>query len=63
MANSTKCFPAGTNKAFEIAGYVLLIVGVILLFFCIPGWAWLAILGLALIIAGYFLLRLSNTWR
>jgi len=63
LPNDTKCFPAGTNKIFEIVGYVLLIVGVILLFFCIPGWAWLAILGLALIIAGYFLLRLSNVWR
>ena len=63
MANSTKCFPASTNKVFEIVGYVLLVLGIILLFFCIPGWAWLAVLGLALMIAGYFLLRLSNTWR
>ncbi len=47
----------------EIVGYVLLALGVILLFFCIPGWAWLALLGLAFILVGCFLLRLSNGGR
>ena len=46
-----------------IAGYALLALGVLLLFLCIPCWAWLALLGLGLIVAGALLLRLSKAWR
>ena len=35
----------------------------LLLFLCIPCWAWLALLGLGLIVAGALLLRLSKAWR
>ena len=41
----------------------LLALGVLLLFLCIPCWAWLALLGLGLIVAGALLLRLSKAWR
>lgn len=58
-----KCYPAGQNKWLTIVGYVLLAAGLILLFVCIPGWAWAALIGVALIAAGGFLLRLSNAWR
>lgn len=46
-----------------IAGYALVIVGIILLFVCIPCWAWLALLGVGLMIAGVLLLRISKAWR
>lgn len=46
-----------------IAGYALVVLGIILLFACIPCWAWLALLGLGLMIAGVLLLKLSKAWR
>ena len=51
------------NTPLMIAGYALLALGVLLLFLCIPCWAWLALLGLGLIVAGALLLRLSKAWR
>lgn len=44
-------------------GIALLIVGVIFLFASIPGWAWIALLGLVLIVVGYILLKVSRSWR
>ena len=41
-----KCYPSGKNTPLMIAGYALLALGVLLLFLCIPCWAWLALLGL-----------------
>lgn len=58
-----KCYPAGKNTPLMIVGYALLALGVLLLFLCIPCWAWLALLGLGLIVAGALLLRLSKAWR
>ena len=58
-----KCYPSGKNTPLMIAGYALLALGVLLLFLCIPCWAWLALLGLGLIVAGALLLRLSKAWR
>lgn len=58
-----KCYPSGKNTPLMIAGYALLALGVLLLFLCIPCWAWLALLGLGLIAAGALLLRLSKAWR
>ncbi len=40
-------------------GLVLIAAGLILLFACIPGWAWAALAGLLLIVAGYALIRSS----
>lgn len=58
-----KCYPSGTNGPLTAAGYALLGLGVLLLFLCVPCWAWLALLGLGLIVAGALLLRLSKAWR
>lgn len=58
-----RCYPSGENRVAAIAGYVLIAVGIILLFICIPGWAWLALFGVALMAAGIILLRISRTWR
>ena len=55
-----KCYPAGGSAALTIAGYVLLALGVVLLFACVPFWAWLALVGAALIAAGLLLLKLGR---
>lgn len=54
-----KCFPSGNEGLFSIIGYVLLTIGIILLFLSIPGWVWAALIGAALILVGFLLLRLS----
>ncbi|MDD3334769.1 MAG: hypothetical protein PHI98_04540 [Eubacteriales bacterium] len=58
-----KCYPAAGGKSAAIAGYALIAVGIILLFCCIPFWIWLALIGVGLIAAGLFLLKLSRAWR
>lgn len=58
-----KCYPSDNNVVLMIVGYAFLLVGVILLFVCIPGWAWVALLGLVFLIAGYLLLKISRAWR
>ena len=58
-----KVYPCERNVGLMIAGYVLLAVGIILLFVCIPGWVWLALLGVVLMAAGTLLLKLSHVWR
>lgn len=57
-----KCYPGG-SKLTTIAGYVLLAAGILLVFCCIPVWAWLALLGLVLIAAGFVLLGISQSGR
>lgn len=58
-----RCYPAGKNAALTAAAYALLVLGVLLLFVCIPCWAWLALIGLGLIAAGLLLLKLNSAWR
>ncbi len=55
-----KCYPSGGNKVLEIIGYVLLVVGIILLFCSMPGWVWTALIGLVLIVAGFLLIRFGK---
>ncbi len=57
-----KCYP-GPSKALRIAGILLLICGILLVFCCIPAWVWLALLGVLLMAAGFVLLRISQTGR
>lgn len=42
-----------------IVGVVLLGLGLLLMFLCIPGWAWAALAGIVLIATGYGLIRLA----
>ena len=42
-----------------ILGCCLIATGLLLLFLCIPCWAWAALLGSVLIALGYLLLRLG----
>ena len=44
-------------------GAVMVAAGLVLLFACVPGWAWAALAGLGLIAAGYVLLNLAQRGR
>ncbi|MBR4067369.1 MAG: hypothetical protein IKK08_01935 [Clostridia bacterium] len=57
-----KCYP-GNSRLLTIAGIVLLAAGILLVFLCIPKWAWLALLGILLIAAGFVLLRIGQSGR
>lgn len=58
-----RCYPAGRSVPLIVIGYTLLGLGVILLFACIPCWAWFALLGVGLIALGWLLLRLGKAGR
>jgi len=58
----TKCYKEN-NTTLMIVGAVLIALGLLLLFLCIPGWAWAAFTGILLIGAGYLLIRLGKTGR
>ena len=58
-----RCYPGGGNKIASILGYLLLAAGVILLFCCIPCWAWLALIGVCLMAVGILLLKIGRAWR
>lgn len=58
-----KCYPSGTNTILKAAGIIALALGILLLFVCIPRRVWLALVGVVLIAAGWFLLKLSMAWR
>lgn len=61
--NMERIYPCERKSGLMAAGYALLTVGIILLFVCIPGWVWLALLGVLLMAAGTLLLKLSRVWR
>ncbi len=52
-----QCYPSGKSILLRVAGYVLIGVGALLILLCVPGWAWLAIIGAALILLGVLLIR------
>lgn len=39
----------------RLLGVLLLAAGMVLLFLCVPGWAWAALIGAALVAAGLWL--------
>lgn len=53
----------GGNSCYSLVGAVLLAAGLLVLFLCIPDWAWLALLGVALIVAGCLLLKRAIAGR
>ena len=55
-----RCYPTQGNKVLQVIGLLLIACGLLLLFLCIPGWAWAAFAGIVLIAAGYLLLRLNG---
>lgn len=58
-----KCYPTGRSVPLILAGAALLLAGVVVVFVCIPGWAWCGLIGLALIAAGFVLVRLGSAGR
>ena len=48
-------YPSKGGKITRIIGIVLIVAGVIIL--CVPLWAWLSLIGAALMIVGLLLLR------
>lgn len=51
------------GQVIQVAGIVLMAAGVIVLLFCIPCWAWAALLGIVLVALGFILLRLDRERR
>ena len=47
----------------QAAGAILIALGLLLLFACIPGWLWLAVFGVLLMAAGWLLLKWNDAWR
>lgn len=47
------------HSMLPIIGVGMMAAGLLLLFACIPGWAWMALTGVVLIVAGYALIRLQ----
>ena len=50
-------YPYKGGKITRIIGIVLIVAGVILIILCVPLWAWLSLIGAALMIVGLLLLR------
>ena len=50
-------YPSKGGKITRIIGIVLIVAGVILIILCVPLWAWLSLIGSALMIVGLLLLR------
>lgn len=47
------------SSALPALGVVLIGVGLVMLFVCIPGWAWLALTGIVLIVVGAAMAKLG----
>lgn len=60
---AAKCYPSDSSGIISYIGYALIALGAIMLFLCIPGWAWLAIIGLGLLAAGFLVLSISSGGR
>ncbi len=56
MLNKIINFSLHNRLLVMIAGVVLVAAGLIVLLLCIPAWAWAALLGVALAIAGLVLI-------
>ncbi|MBR6186817.1 MAG: hypothetical protein IKQ41_11220 [Clostridia bacterium] len=52
-----QCYPGGKSILLRFAGYFLIGLGMALILLCVPSWAWLSILGAALILAGVLLAK------
>lgn len=52
-----QCYPASGSLLLRILGGVLIAAGVLVILFIVPIWAWVAIVGAALILLGLVLIR------
>lgn len=52
-----QCYPSGKSVYLRAAGFVLIGAGVLVILLCVPNWAWMALLGAALILLGAVLIR------
>lgn len=52
-----RCYPSGKSALMRLAGYGLIGLGALLIVLRVPHWAWLALLGAGLILAGVVILR------
>ena len=50
-------YPTRGSRLARTAGIILIAAGVLLIILCVPLWAWLALVGAALILLGVLLLR------
>ncbi len=48
------------DSVSRLAGAVLVAAGLLLLFLCIPGWAWAALVGAALVLLGFWLIQVGR---
>ncbi|MBR1584731.1 MAG: hypothetical protein IJ662_04255 [Clostridia bacterium] len=53
----TQCYPASGSMALKILGGALVFAGILVILLCVPTWAWMSLLGAALILSGLFLMR------
>ncbi|MCH5286215.1 MAG: hypothetical protein J1E43_02240 [Christensenellaceae bacterium] len=60
----SRCPPQKSYKqsarTAQMIGLVLIGLGLLLLFLCIPGWAWAALAGCLLVAVGFLLIRASR---
>lgn len=52
-----QCYPAPRSVLVRALGGALIAAGVLVILICVPFWAWLAIVGAALILLGVLLIR------
>lgn len=52
-----QCYPASKSILLRVAGGVLIAAGAVMILFCVPVWAWLAVIGAALIVFGILLIQ------
>ena len=51
-----KCYPGGKSAVQKIIGYVLIGGGILLFLLFVPTWAWLAAIGIIMILLGVWLI-------
>lgn len=54
------CYPAPVSPLCQGLGIALIVSGLLLLFVCIPGWAWAAAAGILLVLLGWLLIRAGS---
>ena len=53
----TASYPSKGSRLARVVGVILIAAGVLLIVLCVPLWAWLALVGAALILIGLLLMQ------